>query len=83
LSGGERKILAFCMALIHTPILILFDEPFAGVDVRNAITLYRLFNKTIIQPENIVLIVEHKADTKRLYSRDIKIELGKTKISKK
>jgi len=26
LSGGERKILAFCMALIHNPKMLLFDE---------------------------------------------------------
>ena len=79
LSGGERKILAFGMGLIHKPKLLLFDEPFAGVDAKNSTTLLRLFQETIITPENGVIIVEHKDDAKQLYTRKIRIELGKTK----
>jgi ABC-type multidrug transport system ATPase subunit len=33
------KILAFGMGLIHKPKLLLFDEPFAGVDINNTNTL--------------------------------------------
>ena len=80
LSGGERKILAFGMGLIHKPKLLLFDEPFAGVDVKNSTTLLRLFKETIITPENGVIIVEHKDDARQLYTRKIKMELGKIKI---
>ena len=80
LSGGERKILAFGMGLIHKPKLLLFDEPFAGVDAKNSTTLLQLFQKTIITPENSVIIVEHKDDAKKLYTRKIKMELGKLKI---
>ena len=79
LSGGERKILAFGMGLIHKPKLLLFDEPFAGVDTKNTMTLLKLFTETIIKPDNGVIIVEHKNDTKQLYTRKIKMELGKTK----
>lgn len=79
LSGGERKILAFGMALIHKPKLLLFDEPFAGIDAKNSETINRLFNNAIISPENGVIIVEHKDDAKKLYTRKIKMELGKTK----
>jgi len=79
LSGGERKILAFGMALIHKPNLLLFDEPFAGVDAKNSTTLLELFKETIINPENGVIIVEHKDDAKKLYTRKIKMELGKIK----
>lgn len=79
LSGGERKILAFGMGLIHKPKLLLFDEPFAGVDAKNSTTLLQLFKETIITPENGVIIVEHKDDAKKLYTRKIRMELGKTK----
>ena len=79
LSGGERKILAFGMGLIHKPKLLLFDEPFAGVDAKNSATLLRLFQETIITPANGVIIVEHKDVAKKLYTRKIKMELGKTK----
>ena len=79
LSGGERKILAFGMGLIHKPKLLLFDEPFAGVDTKNSNTLLRLFQETIITPGNGVIIVEHKDDAKKLYTRKIIMELGKIK----
>lgn len=79
LSGGERKILAFGMGLIHKPRVLLFDEPFAGVDSINSATLLRLFKETIINKYNSVIIVEHKDDVKQLYSRKIKMELGTTK----
>lgn len=77
LSGGERKILAFGMALIHKPKLLLFDEPFAGVDAKNSTTLLRLFKETITTDRNSVIIVEHKEDAKKLYTRRIRMELGK------
>ena len=77
LSGGERKILAFGMGLIHKPKFLLFDEPFAGVDAQNTATLLKLFNETIIKPDNGVIIVEHKDDTRQLFTRKIKMELGK------
>jgi len=81
LSGGERKMLAFGMGLIHQPRLLLFDEPFAGVDSKNTTTLLNLFRDTIIKPDNIVIIVEHKDDANQLYNRKIKMELGNLKNS--
>lgn len=79
LSGGERKILAFGMGLIHKPKLLLFDEPFAGVDAKNSVIILKLFNEIIINKDNKVIIVEHKDDTRQLYTSKIKMELGKTK----
>lgn len=76
LSGGERKILAFGMGLIHKPKLLLFDEPFAGVDAKNSSTLLRLFKDSIITSDNGVVIVEHKDDAKLLFNRKIRMKLG-------
>ena len=79
LSGGERKILAFGMGLIHKPKLLLFDEPFAGIDAKNTVTLLNLFKETVIKPDNGVIIVEHKDDARQLFTRKIKMELGNVK----
>jgi ABC-type branched-subunit amino acid transport system ATPase component len=78
LSGGERKILAFGMGLIHKPKLLLFDEPFAGIDKKNSKVMKKLFEEEIISPDNSVIIVEHK-DAQQLFTREIKMELGKIK----
>jgi branched-chain amino acid transport system ATP-binding protein len=76
LSGGERKILAFGMGLIHKPKLFLFDEPFAGVDAKNTSTLLRLFKDSIINKKNAIIIVEHKNHNK-FYNKIINLYLGK------
>jgi ABC-type branched-subunit amino acid transport system ATPase component len=76
LSGGERKILAFGMGLIHKPRLFLFDEPFAGIDAQKSVVLNRLFKEKVINLENMAIIVEHNDDAKQLYTRKIKMELG-------
>ena len=79
LSGGERKILAFGMGLIHKPKLLLFDEPLAGVDAQNTAILLRLFQETIIKPDNSVIIVEHKDEARELFTQKVIMELGKIK----
>jgi branched-chain amino acid transport system ATP-binding protein len=76
LSGGERKTLAFGMALIHKPKLLLFDEPFAGVDKNNSEIITNLFKSNIISADNAIIIVEHKDDVKHIYNRIIKMTLG-------
>ncbi len=76
LSGGEKKLLAFGMGLIHKPKFLLFDEPFAGVDTKSTKMLFELFNEAVIHPDNGVVIVEHKDDARQLFTRKIKMELG-------
>lgn len=77
LSGGERKILAFGMALVNKPKLLLFDEPFAGVDIKNSSTILRLFNEFILKSETGLIIVEHREDAKKMFTRQVIMELGK------
>jgi len=80
LSGGEKKLLAFGMGLIHKPKLLLFDEPFAGVDAASTTTLFELFKENIITRDNIVVIVEHKDDARQMFTRKLKMELGILKL---
>ena len=79
LSGGEKKLLAFGMGLIHKPKLILFDEPLAGVDNKSTDYLLQLFKEIIINRNNCVILVEHKDAARELYSRKITMELGTIK----
>lgn len=82
LSGGERKLLAFGMALIHNPEMILFDEPFAGLDKRNIKIIFdeilELNNKQKVD----FLIVEHSKNILGEFSnREIHLSLGKIFLS--
>jgi branched-chain amino acid transport system ATP-binding protein len=79
LSGGEKQILAFGNVLIHSPKLILLDEPFAGVDAENSEILRNSICN--LNRENATfIIVEHKRQLiDSIVNKVIELELGKTK----
>lgn len=75
LSGGERKILAFGMGLIHKPKLLLFDEPLAGVDNKNSDVLMNLLYETNNKQNTALLIIEHRTIIEA--DKTLKLNLGK------
>ena len=79
LSGGEKKLLALGMCLIHQPRLILFDEPLAGIDEKNSEKILRLFDGIFKNPKLGVIIVEHKDSAREMFNRKIELDLGKLK----
>jgi branched-chain amino acid transport system ATP-binding protein len=76
LSGGEKKLLALGMCLIHKPRLILFDEPLAGVDASKTEIILKIFDSVFTKPSLSVIIVEHNDNARELFNRKIKIHLG-------
>ncbi len=45
LSGGMRRKLGFCMAMVHQPSLLVLDEPSTGIDPVSRIDLWRLISE--------------------------------------
>ncbi|PWJ25882.1 ABC-2 type transport system ATP-binding protein [Branchiibius hedensis] len=45
LSGGMRRKLGFCMAIVHDPSLVVLDEPSTGVDPVSRIDLWRMISR--------------------------------------
>jgi branched-chain amino acid transport system ATP-binding protein len=79
MSGGEKQLLAFGNVLVHSPKLILLDEPFAGVDAENSTTFaacIKRLNETGIS----FVVVEHKRHLlEMLVNKEIELELGTIK----
>jgi len=79
LSGGEKQMLAFGNMLVHSPKLVLLDEPFAGVDVINSEILKNCIRD--LNKNNVTfIIVEHKRDLlENQIDKTIELELGMIK----
>lgn len=59
LSGGQRKLLLLTMVLIKDPVLVLLDEPTAGINPILANSLIEFINKLRIEKGLSFLIIEH------------------------
>jgi len=86
LSGGERQMLAFGNMLIHSPKLVLLDEPFAGVDVMHTEILKNCI-KYLHNNDITFIIVEHKRQLMDdIVNKEVELELGticnKTRMEK-
>lgn len=79
LSGGEKKLIAFAFSLLHNPKLILYDEPFSGLDNLNQERFSELFKNLFLNGDITLILVEHKNAFVDLPIREIKIEMGAIK----
>lgn len=78
LSGGEKQLLSFGIALMHNPKLILFDEPLAGLTGKNANIL--IDNIKALNKQNVTfLIVEHRLKEMDFINKQIKLYIGQIK----
>lgn len=59
LSGGELRRLLLARALLHSPQLLVLDEPTQGVDVAGQGELYRLLKRLSEEQGFAVLMVSH------------------------
>ena len=76
-SFGMRKKLAFALALIHNPRVLLLDEPFEGIDPTSSLTIQHLL-ATAAQRGVTVLLTSHMLYTvERLTSQVVMMDRGR------
>jgi ABC-2 type transport system ATP-binding protein len=76
LSGGMKRRLNICLALIHDPEILILDEPEAGLDPQSRI-LVRNFIKTLAKEKTILLTTHNMDEADRLADRVAIIDYGK------
>ena len=76
LSGGMQQRVALCRALIHSPEILLMDEPFGALDELTRMEMNDLLLKINYQEKNTVIFVTHSiseaiylSDTVHVFSK--------------
>lgn len=69
LSGGMKRRLMICKALMHDPALLFLDEPTAGVDVELRDDLWRYVEQLRRQGMTIVLTTHYLEEAEQLADR--------------
>lgn len=76
LSGGMKRRLNICLALVHDPEILVLDEPEAGLDPQSRI-LVRDFVKGYGKEKTVILTTHNMDEADRLADRLAIIDHGK------
>ena len=76
LSGGERRRLEITRSLVTSPLLLMLDEPFSGVDPKRVSELQRMISAFREQGLGILLTDHSVRETLRVTDRTYIIEEG-------
>jgi len=76
LSGGMKRRLNICLALVHNPEILILDEPEAGLDPQSRI-LVRDFIRYFGSSKTVILTTHNMDEADRLAHRIAIIDYGK------
>lgn len=77
LSGGVKRLTAFCMAVIHSRNIIILDEPTNDVDPVRRRYLWSEIRKLQHQGKGVILVTHNVAEAESVVNRIVILHKGK------
>ena len=82
LSGGMKQKVSLCCALVHTPALLILDEPTTGVDPLSRRQFWALVNDLRAQrPEMTVIVATAYIDEAQQFEELLAMDAGRLLVS--
>ncbi len=76
LSGGERKRLAFALAMLGRPKVLIADEPTSGMDIEMKSHFYKMLQSYLTKGIAIILVTHLEEELEILAHRIVELENG-------
>ncbi|MBN1158519.1 MAG: ABC transporter ATP-binding protein [Bacteroidales bacterium] len=80
LSGGMKRRLNICLALVHDPEIVILDEPEAGLDPQSRV-MTREFIRNLRKEKTVILTTHNMDEADRLSDRVAIIDYGRLLLS--
>lgn len=77
LSGGEQQRVALARSLVHTPALLLADEPTGNLDPESAKRALVLLKAAVDESHCALILVTHSDNAASICDRQLKLAEGK------
>jgi cell division transport system ATP-binding protein len=77
LSGGERQRAAIARALVHSPKILIADEPTGNLDPVNTLEILELLNRINQKGTTVILATHNRQAVDRIQRRVVLMKGGK------
>lgn len=76
LSGGEQQRIAIARAIVHTPKIVLADEPTGNLDAKMGQAMLQLLHEMLRHNSGALLLVTHSLAVAKMADRIVTLEDG-------